>query len=78
MAGKQAKILTDCHVRDLLVYADTTRYPLRNRVVVLLSVKAGLRAGEVAKLTWQMVLDAGGDIGPAIELHDRGCGASSG
>ncbi|MDT3684206.1 MAG: site-specific integrase [Pseudorhodoplanes sp.] len=78
MAGKQAKILTDPHVRDLLVYADNTRYPLRNRIIVLLSVKAGLRAGEIAKLTWRMVLDAGGDIGPAIELHDAAAKKGSG
>lgn len=78
MAGKQAKILTDFHVRDLLIYADNTRYPLRNRVIVLLSVKAGLRAGEIAKLTWQMVLDAGGDIAPAIELRDSAAKKGSG
>ena len=30
--------------------------PLRNRLIVLLSVKAGLRAGEIANPTWEMVL----------------------
>jgi integrase len=59
MAGKQAKILNDKQLAHLLAYASTTRYPLRNRVIVLLSVKAGLRAGEIAKLTWDMVLDRG-------------------
>ena len=32
--------------------------------------KAGLRAGEIAKLTWDMVLDPTGDIGTVIELRD--------
>ena len=43
MAGKQAKILSEDDFEDLLVYAAATRNPLRNRVIVLLSAKAGLR-----------------------------------
>lgn len=70
MAGKQAKILFDHHVQALLAYSQHTRYPVRNRVIVLLSVKAGLRAGEIANLTWPMVLDPSGEIATAIELHD--------
>ncbi len=70
MAGKQAKILVDHHVQDLLAYVQRTRYPIRNRAIVLLSVKAGLRAGEIANLTWPMVLDPSGEVAPWIELHD--------
>ena len=70
MAGKQAKILHDQQINDLLVFASTTRNPLRNKLIVLLSVKAGLRAGEIAGLTWDMVLDPTGEVGQAIELHD--------
>jgi integrase len=47
--------------QELLCFADTTRYPARNRLIVLLSVKAGLRAGEIAKLTWEMLVDPEGD-----------------
>ena len=57
-------------VNDLPVFASCTRHPLRNRVIVLLAAKAGLRAGEIAKLTWDMVLDPTGDIGSVIELLD--------
>ena len=39
-------------------------------MIVLLAAKAGLRAGEIAKLTWDMVLDPTGDIGSVIELRD--------
>jgi integrase len=70
MPGKQAKILTAEHIDDLLFFAETTRHPLRNRVLVLLSVKAGLRAAEIANLTWDMVIDGGGDIGTSLELRD--------
>ena len=70
MAGKQAKILSVSDVSDLLVFASCTRHPLRNRVIVLLAAKAGLRAGEIANLTWDMVLDPTGEIGPVIELRE--------
>jgi integrase len=71
MAGKQAKILSRDHFEDLLFFASCSRQPHRNRLIVLLSVRAGLRAAEIAKLTWSMVLDASGGIGPTIELEDR-------
>ena len=51
MPGKQAKILSAGDVNDLLVFASCTRHPLRNRVIVLLAAKAGLRAGEIANYT---------------------------
>lgn len=70
MAGKQAKTLADEQIEALLHYARASRYPERNRLIVLLSVKAGLRAAEIAKLTWPMVLDASGSVGTTIELQD--------
>lgn len=70
MAGRQAKIISESTYKDLLVFAATTRYPLRNQLIVLLSVKAGLRAGEIANLTWDMVLDPNGEVGWVIELRD--------
>ena len=70
MPGKQAKILSLGDVNDLLAFASCTRHPLRNRVIVLLAAKAGLRAGEIANLTWDMVVGPTGEIGTAIELRD--------
>src|SRR5271163_3862935 len=70
MAGKQAKILSEQQTRSLLVFASATRSPRRNHLIVLLSLKAGLRAGEIAKLTWDMVLGPNGEIGNVIELRD--------
>ena len=45
---------------------------------MLLSVKAGLRAGEIAKLTWDMVLDPAGEIGDVVELRDCAAKKKSG
>ena len=70
MAGKQAKTLSDVHVSALRDYCLKSRNPLRNQVVVLLSAKAGLRAGEIAKLTWEMLLTPTGQVGAAIELQN--------
>jgi integrase/recombinase XerD len=78
MVGKKAKILSDEQTARLLTFAATGRYPLRNRVLVLLSLKAGLRAGEMAALTWPMVLDAGGTVAAVIELRDHAAKKKSG
>jgi integrase len=78
MPGRQAKILSKDNAEDLLVFASTTRHPVRNRLIVLLSTKAGLRAAEIANLTWEMVITPSAEIGPAIELHDRAAKKSGG
>ena len=78
MAGKQAKILSSDAVDHLLAFATTTRHPLRNTVIVMLSTKAGLRAGEIANLTWDMIVDPTGRIGGTIELRDSAAKMGSG
>ena len=47
-------------------------------LIFLLSVKAGLRAKEIACLTWRMVTDARGQIGQAIHLEDTASKGRSG
>jgi len=60
------------------MFASCTRHPLRNAVIVLLSAKAGLRAGEIANLTWDMLVDATGQISGLIELADSAAKKCSG
>src|SRR6266481_7746469 len=76
--GKQAKILTDKQVRAVLAELDTRRYPLRDRVMFLLSIKAGLRAKEIASVTWSMVTDAEGEIADVIALENKAAKGKSG
>src|ERR1035438_5844319 len=71
MIGKRAKILAQGHVEDLLFFARQTRHPIRNQVIVLLSLKAGLRAAEIANLTWDMVVVSIAEIATSLELRDR-------
>jgi integrase len=78
MAGKQAKVLAASQVDQLLAWCLTTRQPLRNRALVLLSVKAGLRASEIANLTWDMVVGSAGAIQSVIELRDAAAKNGSG
>jgi integrase/recombinase XerD len=76
--GKQAKTLSKGQVDAVLGYLAKTRWPTRNRLIFLLSVKAGLRAKEIASLSWRMVTDAGGQIGQAIRLENRASKGQSG
>jgi len=69
--GKQAKTLTKAQVEAALNYLSSSRYPLRNRLILLLSVKAGLRAKEIASLTWDMATTSDGEIGTAIHLTNE-------
>jgi integrase len=68
--AKQAKTLSKGQVDAVLGYLAKTRWPTRNRAIFLLSVKAGLRAKEIASLTWRMTNDAQGEIGRTICLQD--------
>ena len=70
MAGKQAKIISDRELRGLLRLVRKGRYSARDKVMVLLSVKAGLRACEIAGLTWSMACDARRSVGAVLEVRD--------
>jgi integrase len=68
MKGQPAKVLAPGDVRRLLRASTKGRYSKRNKVIVLLSIKAGLRACEISRLTWPMVLDAKGRVSNIMEL----------
>jgi integrase/recombinase XerD len=76
--GKQAKILTKAQADAVYGYLRLTRYPARNRVIFLLSLKAGLRAKEIASLRWEMLTDAEGRLTDAISLTDNASKGRSG
>lgn len=76
--GKQAKHLSKGQIEAILGYLAKTRHPIRNRLIFLLSIKAGLRAREIALLTWSMVTDAEGRIGKTILLENEASKGRSG
>jgi integrase/recombinase XerD len=70
MLGRQAKIVSPPTLRRMLAYARRTRQPKRDTVIVLLSVRAGLRACEIAGLRWSMAMTDSGKIGDVIDIRD--------
>jgi integrase/recombinase XerD len=78
MLAKQAKTLTRSQIALLKAFLGQTRYPARNTAIFLLSVKAGLRAKEIASLTWDMLTDAEGNPGPVLHLRNSASKGKSG
>ena len=70
--GGQAKVLTETQINKVLNnLGKRTRYATRDKAMFLLSVKAGMRAKEIAGLRWGMVTDAAGDLADAIALPNK-------
>lgn len=67
---KQAKVLSERQEKAVLNSLQSTTYSTRNTVMFLLSIKAGLRAKEIAALTWDMVLTPEGQLCDAIRLRN--------
>ena len=76
--GKQSKVLTEKQIETMLAYVSSRRNGARNRVIIQLSVKAGLRAKEIACLKWAMLLNADGIVGDAIHLTNIASKGASG
>jgi integrase/recombinase XerD len=76
--GKQAKILSEHQQQALLAWLETRKHADRNRLIVLLSFKSGLRAKEIASLKWSMVMNAEGDIGDHMHLTNEASKGKSG
>ncbi|NQU46517.1 MAG: site-specific integrase [Chlorobium sp.] len=68
---RQAKVLTTKQVSLVLNYLESgTRHSVRNKAIFLLSVRAGLRAKEIAALRWSMLMNADGELSGEIHLTD--------
>ena len=76
--GKQAKILTDAQQQTVLDNLQGRRNGERDTIMFLLSVDAGLRAKEIASVTWEMITDAEGNITDEIRLQDKATKGESG
>ena len=68
--GRQAKVISPGGLRRLLSVVSKSRFPHRDRVMVLLAVRAGLRAREIAHLSYGMVVESNGRIGSMIEVRN--------
>lgn len=75
---KQAKTLKKNQIGAVLNYLERRRNALRNQVIFLLSVKAGLRAKEIAHLRWEMLLDSDCTLSGSISLSNYASKGNSG
>jgi integrase len=75
---KQAKVLSEVQIKTTLSHISTTRLATRNTALMLLSVDAGLRAKEIASVTWEMVTDAEGNLTDTIRLLNKASKGNSG
>lgn len=69
MLGRQAKVLSQGALARVLARVCEHTFADRDRVMVLLSLQAGLRAAEIAGLTWSMVLNDRGRVGDVIAIR---------
>jgi integrase/recombinase XerD len=76
--SKQAKTLTKTQIDTVSAFLQSRRHGLRDQTVFLLSVRAGLRAKEIANLRWSMVTGSDGNVGDAIHLTDDASKGRSG
>jgi integrase len=76
--GRQAKTLSEHQQQALLAWLNTRKHADRNRLIVLLSFKSGLRAKEIASLKWSMVMNAEGNIGDHMHLTNDASKGKSG
>jgi integrase/recombinase XerD len=75
---KQAKTLSEAQIGATLKVLAAGRRAQRDSVAFLLSVKAGLRAKEVAAVTWAMVTDSDGRIAGELRLTNIASKGNSG
>lgn len=68
MSRQPATVLESDDVRLALAHVRFQRHPARNRAMILLSFKAGLRACEIAGLTWPMILATDDSIAANISV----------
>lgn len=64
----QAKVLTEQEIKRVLALIAAKRHAARNRIAVMLSLLAGMRAGEIAALRFSSVVDRDGEIRNIIRL----------
>ena len=67
---KRAKILTHSQINAVNTHLSNSRLSKRNLVIFHLSVWCGFRSCEIARLKWNSVLDAEGELMDEIHLYN--------
>lgn len=64
----QALTLNTQQLNRILIAAGNSRYPLRNRLIILMQHLSGMRVGEVAALQYGDVVDVDGTVKAEVRL----------
>ena len=75
---KQSKTLNKDQISLIKTFLSKKRNGLRNVTIFLLSVKCGLRAKEIIRLQWNMILDSDGNMSDFIQLPNSAAKGKSG
>ncbi len=75
---KQAKVLNKHQIKTVLLSLESSRDPIRNKVIFLLSIKAGLRSKEISSLIWSMVTDPEGNLIDTLHLDNAASKGNNG
>ena len=67
----QALAINDEAHQKMLAYLETTRHPVRDKAVYLLTYRAGMRIGSVAGLMLDDVIDAQGALRQVVILRKK-------
>lgn len=67
MSTKKANTLTPEQFERMMILVGASKHSERDRVMLLLSFKCGLRSCEIARLRWSSLVDAEGEIIAANE-----------
>lgn len=76
--SRQAKTLSRQQIEAVSSYLINRRHGLRDQTIFNLSIRSGLRAKEIASLTWAMVTTSDGKIGNSIHLTNIASKGKSG
>ena len=76
--GKQSKTLNKSQIQMVSNHLRNGRNGLRNQTIFLLSVKSGLRAKEIAQLSWKEVCNSDGEVDTQINLTNQTSKGNSG
>ncbi|QDM40389.1 site-specific integrase [Altererythrobacter sp. TH136] len=73
---KRARVLADADIIKVLAHVEASNSPASDRAKVLLSCKAGLRAGEIAELRRHAFTDARGKVGSCLTVYSSKTGST--
>jgi integrase/recombinase XerD len=78
MLSRHARTLSKKQQQMVLAYLSTSRHPVRNRVIAMLSYYGGLRAVEIQRLKFRSILTSDYEVSDSLEIYNATAKGSRG